>query len=137
MDNFRNAVKAFIVEDSKLLLIKRRPNDAHQPGLWDNPGGRLEVGENPFTGLERETKEEIACDIEILIPLDVHFFTRDDGQKIQLIVFVCKLKSKNIQLSKEHTEYEWKNMNDPIHEFPQAFQCCVEKFKKLEFKNFL
>ena len=58
MDNFRNAAKAFIVHDEKLLLLKRRPNDVHKPGEWDIPGGRLDPGENPFTGLERETKEE-------------------------------------------------------------------------------
>ena len=137
MDNFRNAAKAFIVKDGTLLLIKRRANDAHEPGTWDNPGGRLELGENPFTGLQRETQEEIGTDIEIITPLDVHFFTRDDGQKIQLSIFICKLNEGKIRLSEEHTEYQWKDLNDPIEDFPINFQCCVRKFKQFGFANFI
>jgi len=129
----RNAVKAFIVEDNKLLLIKRRPNDPHHPGLWDNPGGRLEIGENPYTGLQRETKEETGLEIEILAPLDVHWFKRDDGQQITLMVFLCSLKSGEINLSEEHTEYNWKDLNDPIETFPDKFQCCVKKY--MEFRK--
>jgi len=30
----------------------------HKPGTWDIPGGRLELGEDPFLGLKRETHEE-------------------------------------------------------------------------------
>ena len=137
MENFRNAVKAFIVQDGKLLLIKRRPNDVHDPGLWDNPGGRLELGENPFKGLKRETKEETGLDVEIIAPLDVHFFTRDDGQKIQLTIFVCKPLTQDIILSEEHTEYEWKNITDPVEEFPKSFQCCVKKFNQFELGRYL
>ena len=48
MDEFRNAAKAFIIKEGKLLLIKRRPNDPHKPGAWDIPGGRLELGEDPL-----------------------------------------------------------------------------------------
>jgi len=56
MDNFRVAAKSFVIKDNHLLLIKRRPNDVHKPGVWEIPGGRLEPGENPFEGLKRETK---------------------------------------------------------------------------------
>ena len=57
MDKFRIAVKSFIMNsENKLLLIKRRSNDVHKPGQWDIPGGRLELGEDPFLGLKRENK---------------------------------------------------------------------------------
>jgi len=43
MNNFRIAVKSFIVnEKNELLLIKRRDDDVHKPGAWEIPGGRLE-----------------------------------------------------------------------------------------------
>jgi 8-oxo-dGTP diphosphatase len=132
MDNFRNAAKAFIVRHGKLLLLKRRPNDPHMPETWDNPGGRLELGENPYSGLLRETNEETGLSINILLPLDVHYFVRDDGQQITLIVFLCELKDidSEINLSEEHTEYLWKNLSDSIEEFPEKFQCCVGKYLK-------
>ncbi len=133
MDNFRNAIKAFIVHDGKMLLIKRRSTDAHEPGTWDQPGGRLELGESPFTGLQREVAEETGLTIEILTPIDIHFFVRDDGQKIQLTVFLCNSPKGEIKLSEEHTEYQWKDLNDPVEEFPKNFQCCIKKFKQFEF----
>lgn len=106
--NFRLAVKAFIVDQGKLLLIRRRSNDVHKPGQWDIPGGRLEVGENPFEGLKREAREEVGLDINIERPLDVHHFTRDDGQIITMLIFLCSLgQKKEIKLSEEHQEYKW------------------------------
>ncbi len=118
-DNFRLAAKAFIIKDNKLLLIKRRSNDVHKPSQWDIPGGRLELGENPFIGLKRETKEEINLEIDILLPVDVHHFVRDDGQKITMIIFLCKPVTDNLKLSEEHTEYVWKNVNDLLSTFPK------------------
>jgi len=105
--DFGVAVKAFIVNQDKLLLIKRRKGDVHKPGEWDIPGGRLEPGENPFDGLRREAKEEVGLDIDIAAPLEVHHFTRDDGQKITMLIFVCKSWSEKVKLSQEHTDYKW------------------------------
>ena len=34
-------------------------------------------------------------------------FTRDDGQRITMIVFLCRPKSKTVRLSEEHTESAW------------------------------
>lgn len=110
--NFRIAVKSFIVNnENKVLLIKRRSNDIHKPGQWDIPGGRLELGEDPFLGLKRETKEETNLDIDIVSPLHVQHFTRDDGQKITMLIFLCKPTNNNLKLSEEHTDYSWINLN--------------------------
>ncbi len=110
--NFRIAVKSFIVnKENKLLLLKRRSNDVHKPGNWDIPGGRLELGEDPFVGLKRETKEETNLDIDIISPLHVQHFTRDDGQKITMLIILCKPTHNNLKLSEEHTEYSWISLN--------------------------
>lgn len=115
METFRIAVKSFIVnEKGDLFLIKRRENDPHKPGVWEIPGGRLEQGESPFIGLKRETKEETGLDIEILHPLTIHHFTRDDGQTITMIVFLCKPLSGEVTLSKEHTEYVWSSLENSL-----------------------
>ena len=105
--NFKIAVKAFIVHEGRLLVIKRRANDAHKPGAWDIPGGRLEEDESPFDGLTRETREEAGLEIRIIQPLRVHHFTRDDGQRITMLVFWCTAESPDVTLSHEHTEFLW------------------------------
>ena len=58
MNNFSVAAKSFVVKDNKLLVLQRRLNDVQKPGIWEIPGGRLDPGENPVEGLQREIKEE-------------------------------------------------------------------------------
>jgi len=128
MDDFRIAVKAFIREKNKILLLKRRTNDTHKPNTWDIPGGRLALGENPYEGLKRETKEETGLDIEIIMPIDVHHFTRDDKQKITMIIFLCKPISKDIILSEEHQEYKWLEI-DKKEEFPDWLKPILDKIE--------
>ncbi|MBI4175697.1 MAG: NUDIX domain-containing protein [Candidatus Aenigmarchaeota archaeon] len=131
MDNFRLAVKAFIVKDGKLLLIRRRWDDVHKPDKWDIPGGRLEPGEDPFEGLKREVKEEINMDgLETLMPIEIKHFTRDDGQKITMIIFLCRISPGKIGLSKEHREYRWVDLHNPDGIIPGFFMPAVEKYLK-------
>lgn len=126
---FANAVKAFIVKDNKVLLIKRRADDVHRPGEWDTPGGRLEWGENPFLGLKREINEETKLKVEIIMPTGVHYFTREDGQKIHLTIFWCHLLTQKITLSHEHVEYRWVDLNSPKSYFPDWLHKDIETFK--------
>ena len=128
------AVKSFIVNDkNELLLIKREDNDVHCPGMWEIPGGRLELGEDPFEALKRETKEETNIDIEVLNPLKVHHFERDDGQNITMISFLCRPKNNSVVLSKEHTDYKWVELNKAASEIHPSLRKEVEIFKE----NFL
>jgi 8-oxo-dGTP diphosphatase len=129
MDNFRNAAKAFIVQDGKLFMMKRRPNDPHKPGKLDIPGGRLELGEDPFEGLKREAREEINLEIEIIMPLCVKHFVREDGQKITLTIYWCKLLSGEVKLSEEHTEQKWMHMEKDLSEIPEFFYNAISNFK--------
>ncbi|MDO8462907.1 MAG: NUDIX domain-containing protein [bacterium] len=102
------AVKAIIVNDAgRLLMLKRRPNDVHHPGQWDLPGGRLSPQEDPYAGCRREVHEEAGLDGEPTQVLDVHFFTRDDGQAITMLIFLFAAQSADVRLSEEHTEYRW------------------------------
>ena len=129
MDSFRNAAKAFIVQDGKLFMTKRRANDRHKPNAWDIPGGRLELGEDPFEGLKREAKEEANLNIEILMPLSVHHFVRDDGQKITLTIYLCNMLASDIKLSEEHQEYKWMDLEKNIDQIPKFFETPISNFR--------
>jgi len=120
------AAKAFVINDrGELLIIKRRPNDVHSPDVWEVPGGRLEVGEDPIEGVQRETREEVSIEIDVQEPLGVRSFTRDDGQHITMMVFRAKPCTTGIVLSEEHTAFEWVPMDKAREMLHKAFgaQC--------------
>jgi len=49
-----------VVRDSAgRVLIAKRKEDAHQGGLWEFPGGKIEQGESPGQALSRELLEEL------------------------------------------------------------------------------
>jgi 8-oxo-dGTP diphosphatase len=56
--------KAIIVHDGKVLLA-RDVGDA----IFDLPGGRLDLGEDPRLGLQREIREELGIEIVVLLPV--------------------------------------------------------------------
>jgi 8-oxo-dGTP diphosphatase len=131
MDQFRIAVKGFILDnENKLLLIQRRNNDPHKPGKWDIPGGRLELGENPFLGLKREIKEETNLEVEIKHPIEVRHFTRDDGQNITMITFLCSPVHKNIILSEEHINYNWIQPTEAKTTICPTFHTLLDEYHK-------
>ena len=53
---------------NKVLLSQRHERD-HYAGLWEFPGGKLELGEQIFDALERELQEEIDLVIKRARPL--------------------------------------------------------------------
>lgn len=110
--NFANAVKALIVHKNKLLILKNALDDPNRPGEPDFPGGRLELGENPYSGLARELGEELgrtfAEGTYIGRPVDINHFERADGQVVTMMFFECFLgQDLEVALSSEHSAYEW------------------------------
>ena len=125
------SVKAFIVDkDDKVLIIKRSDQDIQKPGIWEIPGGRSEKGENPKKTLIREIKEEVGLDIEVKNVLEVHNFTRDDGQKIIMNVYNCIPFNVDVKLSPEHAEFEWVHINDVKNKLDTFFHKEVDTFKQ-------
>ncbi len=51
------------------IFIAQRAADAHQGGLWEFPGGKLEAGETTSQALVRELREELAIEVDACRPL--------------------------------------------------------------------
>ncbi len=60
---------AAIFDDRQRVLISRRPRQAHQGGLWEFPGGKVEPGEMIESALQRELYEELGITVITARPL--------------------------------------------------------------------
>lgn len=63
-------VAAAVIEDGMgNIFLAKRPDDKHQGGLWEFPGGKIEQGESPEVALARELKEEVGIQVHLVEPL--------------------------------------------------------------------
>jgi len=108
------ASAAIIKKDSQeLLVVKRSKEEKFLSGYWTGIGGKLEDNDlNIEEAVKREVKEEAGLEVEILYPLRVAEFTREDrpGTKAVEITYLChSTENEEIQLSDEHDAYKWVN----------------------------
>ncbi|MCM3128057.1 (deoxy)nucleoside triphosphate pyrophosphohydrolase [Paenibacillus provencensis] len=96
---------AIIEETDGRMLIARRREGKSQAGLWEFPGGKIEVGESPELCLIRELQEEMNIKIEPYAFFAVNEHTYDTVT-IRLIAYKARILGGTIQLS-DHDEYKW------------------------------
>jgi len=109
----RVAVKAVIIEDGKCLLVKKAAAHAdRQFGLWEIPGGKVEIGEPLIDALHREIKEELGIGIEIHQPIAAWDFIQSDDVQLIGITFLAEPLGSDVTLSAEHTAYVWLDERD-------------------------
>jgi len=137
MDKFRIAVKSFVINKGRLLLLKRASDDIQKPNIWEIPGGRLELGEDPREGIKREIKEETGVDVEVVHPISVRHFIRDDGQTITMLIFLCKALGDQVKISEEHSAYDWISLEQCKDKLTDFFHPEVDLFNKLELNRLL
>ena len=100
---------AIIIQQNKILVTQRNASSDH-PLKWEFPGGKLQPGETEEECIAREINEELEIDIEIRKPMIS--LVHDDGcRQIELIPFLCVIKSGTIKLQ-EHHDLNWVTLNE-------------------------
>lgn len=111
MENRRSgfgiAVKGVIWHEGRFLILKRTKNDAHEPDLWEFPGGGLELGEKHEEALVREIWEETGLKAEVMRPLSAWDARRKDGVQVLGVTFLCRYLSGEVRISHEHVDFAW------------------------------
>ena len=81
---------ALIDADGRVLLAQR-PEGKSMAGLWEFPGGKVEIGETPEVALIRELREELGIDTwaSCLAPLTFASHTYDDFHLL-MPLFACR-----------------------------------------------
>lgn len=98
-------VTAAVIEREGKVLIARRRKEIGPGGWWEFPGGKLEAGETPEEGLEREIAEELGVHI-IVGEFLCSVFYRNPTLSIELMAYRAEIISGEIMLT-DHDEIRW------------------------------
>ena len=106
----------FIKEDKeKLFLLLHYPT-----GHWDFVKGKIENNESPEQAVIRETKEETGItDIEFIKgfkeKIEYSFKFNGDIVQKEVIFFLAKTNTKQVEISYEHLDYVWLDFNNALN----------------------
>jgi 8-oxo-dGTP pyrophosphatase MutT (NUDIX family) len=121
-------VKGVITDGKKILLLK----DASKPDFWDVPGGRIDGEEFLHETLLRELYEELPSiqDVRIGELITVYRVPGSikDSLGLVLVFFEVQASFPNgIELSAEHTQYEWVPFEDALNKGSEAVESVVKR----------
>ena len=105
----------FKIENKELqfLLLKRSAQKIY-PGLWQMVSGHINKTETAVETALRELKEETGLlPFRMWVAPNVNSFYSPEDDSITMIpVFAAQVKSGNVLLSDEHTEFKWVNSDE-------------------------
>ena len=119
-----------ILDADKRILISRRANEAHQGGLWEFPGGKVETAESVQVALARELLEELGIQIGVISPL-LRVEHDYSDKSVVLDVWVVP-EFTGVPKGCEGQPLAWVALQDlESYQFPEANAPIVEAVKNL------
>lgn len=122
-DAFTIGVFALILDDKdRVLLSQRRDN-----GLWNLPGGTLEIGETIDQCLVREVKEETGLKVDVISPVGIYSKKRVNDL---VMVFECEIIGGKLKVTEESKKHGWfKRGKFPLKTIPRHAARIKDFFK--------
>lgn len=105
-----NRAAGIVFTDGKSILLLKRSGEDKYSGFWDLPGGHAEPNETELMNAEREAREELG--LKKVPGTKFHHIHKTEGVK-KYSIFLYKVDKRfNINLNKEHTDFEWVNFKN-------------------------
>lgn len=110
--NMLVVVACALVDADGRVLLAQRPEGKAMAGLWEFPGGKIELGETPEAALIRELNEELSIDVTAacLAPLS---FASHEYEDFHLLMplYVCRKWDGQI-MPREGQRVKWLRPRD-------------------------
>jgi 8-oxo-dGTP diphosphatase len=130
MDKRVHVAVAVITDKKGRVLIAKRPEDVHQGGLWEFPGGKVEDGENTEMALRRELSEEIGILLEACEPLLEIYYDYPDKAVLLDVYRVFSFSGE--AYGREQQAVRWVTLEAlEKYAFPEANRPILEVLPKL------
>jgi len=110
-------VACALLDQDGRVLIAQRPEGKALAGLWEFPGGKVEMGEAPEATLIRELQEELGITVKepCLAPLTFASFAYPDFHLL-MPLYVCR-RWEGVVIAREHQALKWARPNE-LRNFP-------------------
>lgn len=132
--NKRIAARAVIIDDNLDIPIL----SVHNGAYYKIPGGKIEEGEDLTSGLRREIKEEVGCNIEIIgIVGECEFIMPEKNNVNYSICYLAKLAGDRGVPHFEAEEIErgfkliWMNIDRAIETFEKCLPNVIIPHRRL------
>ncbi len=121
-----HVVAAIIKRDDKIFIAERGYGEFK--GMYEFPGGKIEVNEAPEAALKRELLEEMNAEIEVdTFFCHVHYLYTTFI--LEMDCYVCHLVNEHIDLL-EHTDAKWINPFEENIKWVPADVEVIEEIRK-------
>ena len=114
-----DVVAAIIIDEGKILIAKRAYGEFE--GMFEFPGGKVELGETKEEALKREILEELDIEIEIK---EYFMCAKYEYETFYLSMdcYICQLHNGDIKIQ-DHSEIRWiESSQDDIEWIPADIQ---------------
>jgi 8-oxo-dGTP diphosphatase len=120
-----------IIVHQGLVLCAQRGPAQQMPMMWEFPGGKIEKGEQEEDCLIREIFEELRLKVELVRKMSPNRHLYASGMYIELIPYLCKYESGEIN-AVDHHDIRWLKPEDlPILDWCEADVPIVQEFLHL------
>ncbi len=108
--------RAIIKQDGKVLLVRRTGGRPSISGLYELPGGRIHMNQQPEDAVRHALRVHAGVTLETVQLTDSMSFVDPDDRELQyvFVLFEATLQptDKTISLSGEYDKYVWKKMSE-------------------------
>lgn len=98
-----------IIDNGKVLILKRAPGNRSYPEKWNFPGGGVEDGETIEEAAVREVYEEAGLKIK---ESDLMYFQATALPYLMIHLFMTNKFSGDVEINNESTHFEWADIDD-------------------------